>query len=191
MPIEGFRRQHRVLDCRHIGMLLQVVVHSGQHSFQGVGIRVYGLSPFIRWLDRIASEGGQQNRFGGEAVLVVAKVFKQSDHSLQFTPGDAILLVEPVAISVAISLFEFVFNPVADVVLAIDGDAGNCVKVKVAGVVDGHASVFELELVGIGLVAGQRPVDLVDVVFGFPFWVRIHHDLNVGIVLVVVVHRLD
>ena len=81
--------------------------------------------------------------------------------------------------------------PVADIVLAADGHPRHHVQVKVAGVVDGDAPGLEPELVSVILVTRQRPVDLENVVFRSPTGVGVHHDLDVGVVLVVVVHRLD
>ena len=47
------------------------------------------------------------------------RCFSRSDHALQITAGDPILLVKPVAVPVAVRLLELILKPVADVVLAV------------------------------------------------------------------------
>ena len=122
---------------------------------------------------------------------MVSEVLEQSDHPLQVAPGDAVLLIEPVPVPGSVSFLEPTGRAVAYVVLPAKGNSGYYIQMKVTGVVDGDAAGLEPEFVGVGPVLAERVVDSIKVVLRPPGRVGVHHDLDVGVVLVIVVDRLD
>ena len=119
------------------------------------------------------------------------RYFSSPDHPLQVAARYPVLLVEPVPVTRPVSLFEFVVSSIADGRLAVYGHPWDNVEMEVTGIVDGDAASLQPELIGIRIILFESPVDFVDVVFGLPLGIGVHHDLDVRVVLVVVVDRLD
>ncbi len=122
---------------------------------------------------------------------MVPEVLEQPHDPLQVAASNPVLFVEPVPVPRTICRLEFVIDPIADIVSALGGHPRHYVQVEVASVVDGDAASLEPQLAGIVVILLQGVVNRVDVVFGLPVGIRVHYDLDVSIVLVILVDRLD
>ena len=109
----------------------------------------------------------------------------------QVHPGYPAPAVEPAAVPGAVRFFEFVGFLIADKMPALPGNPWDNVQVELTDVVQGYASFFQPDLVGVIVVLGQRVLQDKQVIPGLPGSVGVHHDLDVGIVLVVVAQWLD
>ena len=140
VPVEGFGRQDRVFDSRHVGILLEIVVHPSQYRGQSVRHRPYRFCPPVGLPDGLAGQGSYQDGLGDAVSLVVSEVLEQPDYSLQIDPGNPALVAEPVTVPRPIRQLEFIRSPVAYVMSGFLRNARDRVEMKLAGIVDGDTA---------------------------------------------------